>query len=77
MEGAARRAERAHDLAMMQAWHTAIFALNGYAGKLKNKGLADYLISEKPKQSKASQALAFFHRLKAAGVPVEIKRVVH
>jgi hypothetical protein len=77
MQGAALREERAHNLAMTQAWNTAMIALNGYAGKLKNKTVADYLIGEKPQQSKAAQALAFFHRLKAAGLPVEIKRVVH
>jgi hypothetical protein len=77
MQGAALRTERAHNLAMTQAWNTAMFALNGYGGKLKDKTLSDYLIGEKPRQPKAAQALAFFHRLKAAGLPVEIKRVVH
>jgi hypothetical protein len=75
MEAAALRREREYDLAIAQAWHTAIFALNGYSGKLKNKSLADFLISkDRPKPSKAAQAVAFFHSLKARGIPVEITR---
>lgn len=76
MEGAAVRQEREHDRAISQAWHTAIFALNGYAGKLKNKSLSDYLIAkEKPKRSSAAAALAFFHAMKSSGFPVTITRV--
>lgn len=76
MEGAALRQEREYDRAIAQAWHTAIFALNGYGGKLKGKSLSDFLISQdKPKPSKAAQAAAFFHAMKAAGLPVTITRV--
>lgn len=75
MEAAALRREREYDLAIAQAWHTAIFALNGYAGKLKGKSLSDFLIGQdKPQVSKAAQAVAFFHSLKARGFPVEITR---
>lgn len=75
MEGAALRQEREYDLAITTAWHTAIFALNGYGGKLKNKSLADYLISqEKPQANSTAKAIAFFHSLKARGYPVDITR---
>jgi hypothetical protein len=75
MEGAALKQEREYDLTITQAWHTAMFALNGYGGKLKGRTLADFLIGkERPKPSKAAQAVAFFHSLKARGIPVEITR---
>jgi hypothetical protein len=79
MEGAALAAKREYDLAITQAWHTAIFVLNGYAGKLKGKSLSNYLSGAKSerKSSDAAAAVAFFHALKARGMPVDIKRVVH
>lgn len=74
----AHAAQRQFDLCMVTAWHTAIFALNGYAGKLKGKSLADYL-GDKPKTDspalQRARGIAFFQRLKAEGVPVEISRV--
>lgn len=76
MEGAALKQERAYDLAITQAWHTAIFALNGYGGKLKGKTLSDFLVGkDKPKRSTVASAIAFFHSMKSAGLPVEITRV--
>lgn len=76
MEGAALRQEREYNLAISQAWHTAIFALNGYAGKLKGKSLSDYQVGkERPKQSSTARAIAFFHAMKSAGFPVTITRV--
>jgi hypothetical protein len=76
MEGAALREEREHDRAIAQAWHTAMFGLNGYGGKLKGKTLSDYLINKpKPKQSSAAKAIAFFHSMKSAGFDVKIERV--
>lgn len=76
MEGAALKQEREYDLAITQAWNTAIFALNGYGGKLKNKSLSDYLIGkEKPKRSTVASAVAFFHSMRSAGFPVEITRL--
>lgn len=71
MEGAALAAKRQFDLATFTAWHTAVFALSGYAGKLKD--LSAYLVREPAKPNNA-QAIAFFHNLKAQGVPVEITR---
>jgi hypothetical protein len=78
MEAAALAAKREYDLAITQAWHTAIFALNGYAGQLKGKNLSSYLSSGSvERKSDAAAAVAFFHALKVRGMPVEIKRVVH
>lgn len=77
MEGAALRQEREYDIAISQAWHTAIFALNGYAGKLKGKSLSDYLIGKgkvQTKRSTVADAIAYFHSMKAAGLPVTITR---
>lgn len=75
MEGAALRQEREYNQVISQAWHTAVFVLQGYSGKLKGKSLSDYLAGQnKPKPSKAAQAIAFFHAMKAAGLPVTITR---
>jgi hypothetical protein len=74
MEGMARAAKREHELSISAAWHTAVFALSGYGGKLK--GLSEYL--GKPKRPvQHAEAIAFFHSLKERGFPVEINRVVH
>jgi hypothetical protein len=80
MEGAALAQARAHNLATRQAWDTANFAIGIYAGKLKNKKLADFLIDEgggEKRVTKESQALSFFHRMKAQGRSVRIERVIH
>jgi len=77
MEGAALRRKRDIDLALYTAWHTAIFALNGYAGKLKGKSLSDFLGQsgeEKATSLQHAKGIAFFHRLQAKGVPVKISR---
>jgi hypothetical protein len=77
MEGMARAANRQSDLAIVTAWHTAIFGLTGYAGKLKGKKLSDYLTSDKPPEAartKHAKAIAFFHQLKARGFDVQITR---
>lgn len=73
MEGAALRAEREHDRNMTLAWNTAMFALNGYGGKLKGKSLDDYLIN-KPKKSTLASAMAFFSQMQARGFPVRVYR---
>lgn len=77
MEGAALRQKRELDMATFGAWHTAIFALNGYAGKLKGKSLSDFL-SAKPETNNQSvqnaRGIAFFHRLQAEGIPVKITK---
>ncbi len=76
MEGAALAAKRQNDLGIATAWHTAMFALAGYGGKLKGKTLADFLSrDESPWAKKNAEAVAFFHKLKAKGVPVEITRL--
>lgn len=77
MEGVQLKAEREHDERTALAWQTAIFALKGYAGELKNKKLSDYLIGKASKatRSAASDAVSFFHSMKAAGFPITIERV--
>jgi len=82
MEGAALREKKAFNVAMVTAWHTARFALNGYADKGKlagTKTLADLLLTDdadEPMRREVShaRAIAFFQRLKAEGFPVEITR---
>lgn len=76
MEGAARAAKKQLDVATFTAWHTAIFGLSGYAGKLKGKSLSDFLSDPQPKQQSLqhAKAIAFFHRLQARGVPVSISK---
>lgn len=76
MQGAALKAKDKYDLAIVVAWHTASFALGGYSGKLKGKSLSDFLSEGEPRHSpKHAEAISFFHKLKARGVPVEISRV--
>lgn len=72
MEGAGLAAKNRFDLAIATAWHTATFALVGYGGKLK--GLSTYLSAEPNQRSNHADAIAFFHGLKAKGVPIEITR---
>jgi hypothetical protein len=75
MEGMARAATRNVDLAVLTAWHTAIFGLLGYAGKLRGKKLADFLTAKaEPAPAGHAATLAFFHALKARGLAVEITR---
>lgn len=74
MEGAALAAKRQFDLGIYVAWHTAVFALNGYQGKLR--GLSTYTSREEPDSAALNdaRAIAFFRNLKAGGVPIEITR---
>jgi hypothetical protein len=74
MEGMVRAANRQVDLAIINAWHTAGFGLSMYAGKLQGKKLSDFLTSAPADRSKDAEAIAFFHSLKARGIPVEITR---
>jgi hypothetical protein len=78
MEGAVLREQRALNREIVGAWHTAVFVLGMYSGKLKGKKLSDFL-SGQPEQQTARpiDAVAFFHRMKSAGFPIEIKKVVH
>jgi hypothetical protein len=81
MEGAVAAELKRYDLAIVTAWHTARFVLNGYADKGKlagNKSLADLLSHGRNEpENTAAQAVSFFRNMQAAGFPVEIKRVVH
>jgi hypothetical protein len=70
MEGAARQVQRQMDLAIVGAWHSEAFART----KRLNK-LSSYLSKDQPSpRSNHAQALAFFHGLKARGVPVKISK---
>jgi hypothetical protein len=76
MEALAHAAMRQLDLCIVNAWHTAVFALNGYGGKLKP--LADFL-SSKPEPEddgrlQNAKIIHFFQSLKARGVPIDISR---
>jgi hypothetical protein len=83
MKGMARAANREVDVAMVMAWHTAVFGLKGYAGKLKGKSLSDFLTSKpQPKAEDVqrlqnARAIHFFQSLKAKGVDVQISRRVN
>jgi hypothetical protein len=67
MEGAALAARRQFDLAITTAWHTEAFARTKKLPKL-----ASLIGDHDGTKSASAQALAFFHGLKAKGVPVEI-----
>lgn len=74
MDAAALSTEREYDLSIAHAWHAAKFNALAQAGKLR--ALSNY-ISKKSmgKKSAAAEAVAFFHAMKAAGLPVTITRV--
>lgn len=73
MEGAALAAKNRLDTALFTAWHTAVFALNGYGGKLKP--LAQYLHLEPDAPAiKNAKLIAGFHSLKKRGFDVQISR---
>lgn len=67
MEGANLAAKRQFDLAISTAWHTEAFARTKKLPKL-----ASLIGDHDGKKSSAAQAIAFFHGLKAKGVPVKI-----
>jgi hypothetical protein len=81
MEGMAHAAQRQFELAISTAWHTAVFALNGYSGKLKD--LSEY--TGRPNEQRRedsnrlsyAQGIAFFTRLRERGFNVRIERAVH
>jgi hypothetical protein len=81
MEGMAHAAKRQFDLAISTAWHTAVFALSGYGGKLKD--LREYL--DRPSKTNAeddqrlqnAKLIHFFNSLKAGGSDIKVERVVH
>lgn len=74
----ARAASRQVDLCVVTAWHTAMFGLSGYAGKLNGKKLSDFLTSEADaddgQRMQNARLIHFFQSLKARGVAVEITR---
>lgn len=58
------------------AWNIAAFSGAASVGKLKP--LSHYLSDpDQDRRTKSAQAIAFFHRMKASGVPVEISRTVN
>lgn len=73
MEGAALRAEQQYDLLISQEWHGARFNALAQGGKLRS--LSSYIGKKPGKKAIAPGALAFFHKMKAAGLPVTITRV--
>lgn len=74
LEGAQLRLEREYDLDISHAWHSAKYNALAQVGKLK--GLKSYLGKvASGVRSTASDALAFFHSLRARGIPVKIERV--
>lgn len=81
-----RVANRQFDLAVITSWHTARFALNGYADKGRlagNQKLSDLLSSAKtPSEADVNEhmnakIIHFFQQLKARGASVEITRTVN
>lgn len=74
MEGAAKAAKQRLDLAFWQAWHVEAFTrMEGrdFKNALKNHFEADVRSAAALKNA---QGIAFFQRLQARGVPVEITR---
>jgi len=76
MEGWALAQTDKLNIATFTAWHTAMFCLAGYGGKLKGKSLSDFLHHERSSDQALQHArgIAFFHRLQARGIPVKITR---
>jgi hypothetical protein len=73
MEGAAEGKKRQADLAFWTAWHVEAFAR--MEGRAFKNALDDRFANKTTTAANNhAQAIAFFHRLKARGVPVEITR---
>lgn len=70
MEGAAIAAKRAQDLAYWQAWHT--IALQDYTKAHDFKTALKRQLGSTGRPNQTAEALAFFHGLRAKGVPVKI-----
>lgn len=76
-----RAANRDVDIGIVTSWHTARFALNGYADKGRLAGsnkLADILSTANKadaphRRSTWADSHAFFGRLRAQGFPIETK----
>lgn len=73
MEGAVKAATQRLDLAFWQAWHTEAFAR--MEGRAFKTAIEDRFADKSDAASNNhAQAIAYFHRLKARGVPVDITR---
>lgn len=75
MEGAKLREQQRLEASLFEAWHMAVFALSGYAGKLKP--LSQYLGSSDPESSQKlenAKLIAGFQTLKARGFDIQITR---
>jgi hypothetical protein len=69
MEGAALAVKRQFDIAITMAWHTEAFARTKKLPKLSA------LIGDGPKAgSKAAEAVAWAHRMKARGFDIQITK---
>lgn len=74
MEGAGLSQERAYDRSIAEAWHGARFNALVQNGKLRD--LASYLTKRNAGgKSSSANAIAFFHAMKEAGLPVTITKV--
>lgn len=75
----AHAAKRQQDLSISTAWHTAVFALTGYGGKLKD--LHEYIGRDAPREGQErlhnAQLINFFNSLKAKGVPIDVSVTRH
>jgi hypothetical protein len=74
MKATARAAKQAYDREIFSAWHTAVFALSGYSGKLKS---LDKYLNVKPikKGQTTDEMLAALKAYQASGVSMNIKRL--
>lgn len=64
---------------LLTAYHTGAFAGLAFGGKLKpfSEYAGDEDHPDDARRLEHAQAIAFFHRLKAKGLPVEISRTVN
>lgn len=63
---------------LLTAYHTGAFAGLAFAGKLKP--FSEYVNDDEAEDGRRlqhAQAIAFFYRMKAKGLPVEISRTVN
>lgn len=73
MKGAADASLERYELATYEAYQAAKFNALAQTGKLK--ALSTYMPKKgSTKKSQAMQAVAFFHRMQAAGIAVKITR---
>lgn len=78
LRGRAGAAKRQSKRDLLLAYHTGAFAGAAFNGKLKP--FNEYVSDDEPADDRAlkhAHAIAFFHRLKARGMPVEITRTVN